>query len=175
MLSIRALAIPGVFAVSTAAHRDERGSFARLYCPDAFAKAGIDFTSTQINLSTNSRRHTLRGMHYQNAPHAEPKLVRVVRGAIFDVVADIRPQSPTYRTWLGATLSQENGEALFIPPGCAHGFITLADETDILYQMGRMFEPGHAAGFCYDDPAFAIQWPHAPVVMSDVDRNWPRF
>jgi dTDP-4-dehydrorhamnose 3,5-epimerase len=175
MLKFQALAIPGVFKVTTTMQRDERGGFARLYCPTAFADAGLAFTSTQINLSTNTRKHTLRGMHYQLPPYAEAKLVRVVRGAIWDVVADIRPSSPTYKSWLAVELTASNQEALFVPEGCAHGFISLDDGTDVLYQMSRPHVAGHACGFSYDDPAFAIAWPAAPVVISQADRNWPAF
>lgn len=175
MLSFRGLSIPGVFLVSAAAHRDSRGGFTRIYCPAAFAEAGIAFSSSQINLSSNHLKHTLRGMHFQRPPFAEAKIVRVVRGAVFDVVVDLRLDSPAYRTWIGAELSQENADALVIPEGCAHGFITLSDNTDVLYQMGREHVAGHAAGFRFDDPEFAIDWPAAPAVISAADRNWPSF
>ena len=174
-MRFEAAEIPGVYAIAAAPHEDERGFFARIYCPDEFAKAGIAFTSTQINLSRNARRHTLRGMHWQDAPYAEAKVVRCLSGAIWDVVADIRPESPTYCKWIARELSAERADALFIPEGCAHGFLTLTDNTDVMYQMGRMYEPGRARGFRYDDPAFAIAWPHPPAVTGKADEAWPAF
>lgn len=173
MLSFERTRLEGVLSVSAKGHEDERGGFMRLYCPTTFRVAGIDFISTQVNLSTNRRRHTLRGMHWQDAPYAEAKLVRVVTGAIYDVVADLRRDSPTFMQWQAFDLSAENGCALFVPEGCAHGFLTLRDETSVLYQMGREHVPGQARGFRYDDPAFAIHWPAAPEVISDADLSWP--
>lgn len=167
--------IPGVFSISATPHRDERGFFARLFCPDEFANAGVEFTSTQINLSRNTARHTLRGMHWQDAPYAEAKVVRCLCGVIYDVVADLRPQSPAYKKWIALELSAERGDALFIPEGCAHGFLTLTPDCDVMYQMGRMYEPGKARGFRYDDPAFGIAWPHAPDVIGAADLAWPAF
>ncbi|HVV92406.1 MAG TPA: dTDP-4-dehydrorhamnose 3,5-epimerase family protein [Hyphomicrobiales bacterium] len=168
-------AIPGVMVVEAAPHRDERGAFARVYCPDEFAAAGIAFASTQINLSANPILHTLRGMHLQPAPFAEAKLVRAVRGRAFDVALDLRPDSPTFRRWVAAELSAENMRALFLPEGIAHGFLTLEPGTDILYQMGRPYEPGHEAGVRWDDPAFAIAWPHKPAAIAPRDAAYPDF
>jgi dTDP-4-dehydrorhamnose 3,5-epimerase len=164
--------IPGVKRIVPAPHADARGMFARLYCPEEFSSAGIGFAPVQINLSRNTHVHTLRGMHYQVTPFAEAKVVRAVRGAIYDVVLDLRPDSPAFRRWTAATLSAESGDALYIPEGCAHGFLTLAADTDVLYQMGRAYVPGHAKGVRWDDPAFAIHWPAAPAVMDDKDRMW---
>lgn len=152
---------------------DQRGFFARIYCPEEFAAAGIAFSSTQINLSRNDRAHTLRGMHWQEAPHAEAKLVRVTAGAIHDVVIDLRPESPAFRRWQAFRLDAERANALFIPEGCAHGFLTLEDDTDVLYQMGRPYVGGQARGLRYDDPAFAIAWPAAPAVIAEADLAWP--
>lgn len=175
MLRFTETAIPGAFVVETGEHRDDRGAFSRLYCPKAFSDAGIVFNSTQINLSSNTHRHTLRGMHFQHEPYAEAKFVRVLAGVIFDAIADIRPDSPTYMTWQGFELSRANRKGLLVPAGCAHGFMTLGDDCDVLYQMDRLHEPGHAAGFRHDDPTFAITWPAEPAVMSDADRNWSDF
>lgn len=175
MLTFQTTSIEGLWLVASKPHTDERGAFMRLYCPKAFQEAGIDFTSTQVNLSTNPRRHTLRGMHWQDPPHAEAKLVRVVAGAAYDVVADLRPDSPSYLGWQAFELSAENGSALLIPEGCAHGFLTLCDNTSVLYQMGREHLPGQARGFCYNDPSFAIEWPGSPAVISDADLAWPFF
>lgn len=175
MLSFAPTNLAGVVQFQRHPPSDARGSFARLYCPAAFAEAGISFDAVQMNLSANHTAHTLRGMHYQDPPFAEPKVVQVVSGAIFDVIADIRPTSPTYMQWQGFELSRENGCGLFVPEGCAHGFLTLSDNTDVLYVMGRMYEPGHAAGFRYDDPAFAIDWRAQPQVIAPADLDWPAF
>lgn len=174
-MRFEAAEIAGVFYIAAAPHVDERGFFARIYCPEEFAKAGIDFASTQINLSRNAMKHTLRGMHWQDAPFAEAKVVRCLSGAIYDVVADIRPHSPTYRKWIARELSAARADALFVPEGCAHGFLTLAAGSDVMYQMGRMYEPGKARGFRYDDPAFSIEWPHAPALVGKADLAWPSF
>jgi dTDP-4-dehydrorhamnose 3,5-epimerase len=167
--------IPGVMVVEAAPRRDARGAFARIYCPEEFAAAGIAFTSTQINLSTNPARHTLRGMHFQRAPAAEAKLVRVVRGAAYDVALDLRPGSPTRLKWIAAELSADNLRALFLPEGIAHGFLTLEPDTDVLYQMGQPYQPGFEEGVRWNDPAFAIAWPHEPAVMSARDDAYADF
>jgi dTDP-4-dehydrorhamnose 3,5-epimerase len=173
MLSFERTRIAGVWRITTKAHEDDRGAFARLYCPVAFKEAGIAFTSAQINLSTNDKRHTLRGMHWQNAPNAEAKLVRVISGSIYDVVADLRVDSATRGAWEGFELSASDRTALFIPEGCAHGFLTLEDDTAILYQMGRNYVPNQAKGFRFDDPAFSITWPAMPRVIAEGDLAWP--
>ena len=167
-------ALPGVMRVTTTPHGDARGLFARLYCPEEFAAAGIDFTSTQVNLSTNADPLTLRGMHFQKPPHAEAKLVRVTRGRAFDVALDLRP-GPTQGRWIAEELSADALNALYLPEGIAHGFLTLEPDTHILYQMGRAYVPGHADGVRWDDPAFAIDWPAKPAILSDKDRAWPDF
>ena len=167
--------LPGVFHVLAAPIEDQRGHFARLYCPEEFAKAGIDFSLTQINLSRNPLKHTLRGMHWQDAPHGEAKFVRCVTGSIFDVVADIRRDSATFGKWIGQTLTAQQENALFVPEGFAHGFITLEEDCDVLYHMGTMYTPGQAKGFRYNDPAFTISWPHAPAMIGEADENWPDF
>ena len=165
--------LPGVIHVLAEPHSDKRGVFARLYCPEEFAEAGIEFSPTQVNLSRNISIHTLRGMHWQDAPFGESKLVRCTRGRMWDVVADIRPESPTRGQWIAVELDADKANALFIPEGCAHGFLTLEPATEIIYHMGRMYEPGKAKGFRYDDPAFAITWPHPPTVIGDADTKWP--
>jgi dTDP-4-dehydrorhamnose 3,5-epimerase len=167
--------LAGVFVVETDAHRDERGSFARIFCAEEFAAAGISFTTAQVNLSGNAKRHTLRGMHYQDPPYAEAKFVRAVRGRAFDVVIDLRTNSPTHRQWVGVTLDSRALNGVYVPEGCAHGFLTLEDDTDILYQMGRTFVDGHARGVRWNDPAFAIAWPAAPAVISPRDRQYPDY
>jgi dTDP-4-dehydrorhamnose 3,5-epimerase len=165
--------LPGVARVSLERFADSRGFFARLHCPDEFGAAGFPFAPVQTSLSRNDAAFTLRGLHFQAPPHDEAKLVRVVRGAAYDVVVDLRRDSPTYRRWIAATLSADNGEALLIAPGCAHGFLTLEDATDVLYQIDRLHVPGHARGLRYDDPAIAIAWPAAPRVIAPADLAWP--
>ncbi|MET0271928.1 MAG: dTDP-4-dehydrorhamnose 3,5-epimerase family protein [Phenylobacterium sp.] len=165
--------IAGVVVVDIDAHADERGAFARLHCPDEFAAAGHPFVPAQTSLSRNPAAGTLRGLHHQPAPHAETKLVRAVRGRIFDVALDLRPDSATWRQWTAAELSAENGRALLIPPGVAHGFLTLEPDTDVLYQISPRFEPGHEAGVRWNDPAFGIQWPTAPALLSPRDASYP--
>lgn len=167
--------IEGVVIVDLDVVADERGSFSRLHCPQEFAAAGHPFTPLQTSLSRNAKAHTLRGMHYEAAPHAEAKLVRATRGAIFDVAVDLRADSPTYLQWTGTELSAANGRALLIGKGMAHGFITLEDDTDVLYQIDRMFEPGHGRGVRWDDPAFAIEWPGPPLVISERDASYPDY
>jgi dTDP-4-dehydrorhamnose 3,5-epimerase len=168
-------AIPGVVAVDVEPREDERGAFARLQCPDEFAAAGHPFVPAQTSLSRNPGAGTLRGMHYQPEPHAETKLVRVVRGRMFDVAVDLRPASPTYRRWVSAELSADNARALLVPRGVAHGFLTLEADTDVLYQIGPAFQPGHEAGVRWDDPAFAIAWPARPALISPRDATYPDF
>jgi dTDP-4-dehydrorhamnose 3,5-epimerase len=155
--------------------RDERGSFARIFCAEEFAKAGIAFTTAQVNLSGNVKRHTLRGMHYQDPPHAEAKFVRAVRGCAYDVVIDLRQDNATYRRWISVELDAHRMNGVFVPEGCAHGFLTLENDTDILYQMGRPVVDSHAKGVRWNDPAFAIDWPATPAVISPRDRDYPDY
>lgn len=167
--------IDGVYTVDLDPRGDARGFFARTYCRRAFADAGIALDVVQSNLSSNTHRGTLRGMHFQAAPKPDPKLVRCVRGAIFDVAVDLRPESSSFRKWFASELSARNGRAMFVPAGCAHGFLTLEDESDVLYLMGEAYEPSLARGVRWDDPAFAIAWPSIPAVMSPRDRAYPDF
>ena len=167
--------IAGVVRIEAEPHVDDRGLFARLYCPEEFAAAGIDFAPAQTSLSRNPKAGTLRGMHFQAAPHAEAKLVRVTRGRVFDVAVDLRPDSPTYRKWTGAELSAENLVGLYIGEGIAHGFLTLEPDTDVVYQIAPAYRPGHDAGVRWDDPAFGIAWPMAPVLISARDAGYPDF
>jgi dTDP-4-dehydrorhamnose 3,5-epimerase len=165
--------ISGVIEIAAEPRADARGFFARIYCPQEFAAAGISFTSTQINLSRNDRLHTLRGMHWQDPPYAEAKLVRVTRGAIHDVVIDLRRESPTFRRWIARRLDANSANALFIPEGCAHGFLTHEPDTDVLYQMSRPYVGRQARGLRYDDPGFAISWPAVPDMIGEADLAWP--
>lgn len=168
-------AIGGVMLVDLEPASDARGFFARLHCPDEFAAAGLPFEPVQTSLSRNDAAFTLRGLHYEPARHAERKLVRVTRGRVFDVAVDLRPESPTYCRWIGYELSAENGRALFIPEGFAHGFLTLEPETDVLYQISPRFEPGHGQGVRWDDPAFEIRWPARPAVISERDAAYSDY
>lgn len=167
--------VAGVLRVGLDLAVDDRGAFARLHCPEEFAAAGAPFAPAQTSLSRNTAAFTLRGMHYQPAPHGESKLVRVVRGRIFDVALDLRRDSPTYRSWTGLELDAEAGEALFIPEGVAHGFLTLEPQTDVLYQIAPMFVAGHGVGVRWDDPAFGIDWPAQPQVISERDATYPDY
>lgn len=174
-MRIRETRVAGVHVIEAEPAEDERGAFARLYCPDEFAAAGLAFAPVQVNLSRNWAGLTLRGMHYQDPPRAEAKLVHVTRGAVFDVAVDLRRDSPTFRCWVGLRLDALGMVALFVPEGCAHGFLTLEPGTDVLYHMGRKFEPGWGRGVRWDDPAFAIDWPAHPEVISDRDAGYPDF
>jgi dTDP-4-dehydrorhamnose 3,5-epimerase len=172
---LTAAPIAGVVTVEIERHRDARGHFARCWCAEAFAAAGIAFLPVQSNLSHTRRRGTLRGLHFQAPPHAEAKLVRCVRGSVFDVVVDLRPESPTHAAWYGVELSRANGRALFIPEGCAHGFQTLSPGTELLYLMGAAYAPAAARGVRWNDPAFAIDWPMPPQRLSARDAAYPDY
>ncbi len=167
--------IIGVSIIDTQWQRDERGGFMRSYCERELAAAGIAFHTVQTNLSQNLKRGTLRGMHYQDISAPEPKIVRCIRGAIYDVALDVRDGSPTFGKWESAELSAQNGRALYIDAGIAHGFISLSDDTELLYHMGGFFEPDAGRTVRWNDPAFAIQWPTPPAVISPRDANAPDF
>lgn len=166
-------AIPGAVVVDAERHEDERGFFGRTWCTREFAAAGLASSLVQCSLSWNARKHTLRGMHWQAAPYEEAKLVRCTRGAILDVVVDLRPGSPAFLRHVAVRLDQENRRALLVPPGAAHGFLTLEDDTEVFYQMSEFHVPEAARGARWDDPAFGIPWPAAPAVISDRDRSYP--
>ncbi|MCX8252500.1 dTDP-4-dehydrorhamnose 3,5-epimerase [Beijerinckiaceae bacterium RH AL1] len=165
--------IAGVWRVGLSPHIDERGFFARTFCSDEFAAHGLPAHFEQSSLSRNTAAGTLRGMHYQAAPHAEAKFVRCVRGSIFDVAVDLRPDSPTRGRWVGETLSAENGLGLYLAPGLAHGFQTLEDDSDVLYQITPAFRAGHGAGVRWNDPAFGITWPLPAQHLSERDATYP--
>ena len=167
--------LPRVFLVDLDRVEDDRGFFARSFCAEEFRREGLDPTLSQCNVSYNHHRGTLRGMHLQIAPDAEAKLVRVTRGAIFDVALDLRPDSPRFREWVGFRLDAENHRALYLPEGVAHGFLTLEDDSEVFYQMSHPHAPTSARGFRHDDPAFGIDWPEPVVHISDRDRSHPFF
>jgi dTDP-4-dehydrorhamnose 3,5-epimerase len=154
---------------------DERGFFARTFCEEEFATHGLKSRFVQCNLSFNAKRGTLRGMHYQESPYEEAKLVRCTRGAIFDVIIDIRKASPTYRQWMDVELTADNCRMLYVPEGFAHGFQTLQHESEVFYQMSRMYRPEAARGIRWNDPAFAIRWPLSDPVVSARDAGYRDF
>lgn len=156
-------------------HADERGFFARTWCRHEFEEHGLDPAVVQCNLSHNPRRGTLRGLHWQTPPHAEVKLVRCSRGAIWDVMVDLRPDSATYTRHFGAELTEENGRALYIPEGFAHGFVTLVDDSDVVYQMSALYEPSAGRGARWNDPAFGITWPVREPILHPRDASYPDF
>lgn len=154
---------------------DERGYFARIWCARELKDMGLNGRLAQSSISYNKRKGTLRGMHFQAWPHHEAKLVRCTRGAIFDVIVDLRPESPTFKQWIGMELSEDNHKMLYVPEDCAHGFQTLRDETEVTYYVSEFYEPGAERGFRYDDPAFGISWPYEVVVVSAKDQQWSEF
>jgi len=169
------LEIPGVFLVEPELHKDTRGFFARTWCEQEFKAHGLNPGLAQCSVSFNAKRGTLRGMHYQVAPHEETKFVRCTHGAIFDVALDLRPGSPQFRQHLGVELTAENRKMLYVPEGVAHGFVTLADGSEVFYQMSEVWSPEHARGVRWNDPAFKIQWPLKPAVIAERDANYPDF
>lgn len=167
--------LAGAYLIEPEPVPDERGFFARTWCRNEFAENGLNPDLLQCNISYNKTRGTLRGMHYQQAPHAEAKLVRCTQGGIYDVIIDLRPDSGTFTRWFGAELTAENRNALYVPEGFAHGFITLRDDTEVLYQMTEFFHAECAAGVRWDDPVFSIQWPAEVKVISERDKSYRNF
>jgi dTDP-4-dehydrorhamnose 3,5-epimerase len=167
--------LAGVFEIGIEPRCDERGFFARSWCRQEFESNGLNSKLAQCSLSFNARKGTLRGIHYQATPYPETKIVRCTRGAIYDVVVDLRPQSPTYKQWIGATLTAENRLMLYVPEECGHGFLTLADETEVFYQISEVYHPELARGVRWNDLAFDITWPGPAEQMSDRDRTYPDF
>ena len=155
--------------------RDSRGFFARTFCVEEFAARGLETSYPQHSISFSERKGTLRGMHFQREPHSEVKLVRCIKGAIWDVIIDIRPNSPTYRRWQGFELSESNGTQLYIPKGFAHGFQTLSANVEVNYLLSEPYTATAAFGIRYDDPIFAIPWPLPVERISDKDARWPNF
>ena len=170
--------LDGAYLVEQQRHADERGFFARTWAVEELEARGLDTRVAHMNTSFNARAGTLRGLHLQAPPHAEAKLVRATRGAIFDVAVDLRRDSPSYLRWHGVELDADGGLAFFIPAGCAHGFATLSDASEVLYVMSVAYAPESAGGVRWDDPAFGIEWPPAPAggwTMTERDRTWPDF
>lgn len=167
--------LSGAYQIDLDRQADSRGFFARTFCEREFAEHGLPLRYPQSNASFNEKAGTLRGMHYQAAPHREAKLVRCTRGAVYDVIIDLRVDSPTRFEWVGVELSADNGTALFVPVGFAHGFITLSDASEVSYQMSEFYQPGAARGVRWNDPRFAIRWPRQPSVLSERDGTFADF
>lgn len=168
--------LAGVYIVEPEQLADERGFFARTWCKQEFASHGLNSELVQCSISFNNVGGTLRGMHYQQAPYAEDKLVRCTMGAIYDVALDLRKESPTYKQWVGVELSSDNRRMLYIPVGVAHGFQTLVDSTEVFYQMSQFYRAGSGAGVRWNDPAFGIEWPDVTArILSERDSLYPDF
>jgi len=167
--------LPGAFVIELQKHEDERGFYARSWCQKEFEAHGLNLRMVQCNVSFNKVKGTVRGLHYQVPPCVEAKLVRCTRGAIYDVIVDLRHESSTYKQHFSEVLSSNNYKALFIPEGFAHGFQTLEDNSEVFYQMSEFYSPEHQRGLRYNDPAFEISWPIEATVISDRDRNYENF
>jgi dTDP-4-dehydrorhamnose 3,5-epimerase len=167
--------IAGVFEVCLEPRTDDRGFFARAWCQKEFEARGLNSKVVQCNISRNTRKGTLRGMHYQAHPFSETKVVRCTRGAVYDVVLDLRPESKTFKQWVSVVLTEESGNMVYIPDGCAHGFLSLKDGSDVFYQMSEFYNPEAARGVRWDDDAFGIVWPEKVEVISERDRTYPDF
>lgn len=165
----------GAYTIELDKRGDDRGFFARLFCQKEFAAAGVPMTAVQINNSLSAKAGTLRGMHYQLPPAAEIKVVRCIRGALYDAIIDIRPDSPTFGKWFGVELTAENRLMLMVPRGFAHGFLTLTDDTEAFYLVSEYYGPEQERGIRFDDPRFGIAWPSTPVEVSAKDQTWPDF
>ncbi len=174
-MRFESLAIDGAALVRIEPHPDPRGFFARTFCVDEFAGAGVPTAVVQASVSFNERAGTVRGMHFQWPPSREGKLVRCLRGRLYDVLLDLRPQSPSYLQHVGVTLDEDNRDAVFIPPGIAHGFQTLLQRTEVWYQMTDRYAPALAAGVRWNDPAFSIRWPMPQSMISERDARYPDF
>jgi dTDP-4-dehydrorhamnose 3,5-epimerase len=172
-MRFEALPIPGAFRIEPEPIEDERGLFARVWCEAEFARAGIPMRSLQENVGFSPRRGTLRGLHFQVAPDLEAKLVRCTRGAVYDVIVDLRPDSAAYRRWQATELTAESRRSVYVPPLCAHGYLTLSDDAEVLYAASVPYSAPSARGVRWDDPHLAIDWPAPVVIVSHRDRTWP--
>ncbi|MEL7129807.1 MAG: dTDP-4-dehydrorhamnose 3,5-epimerase [Pseudomonadota bacterium] len=165
--------LAGAFIVDQEPRSDDRGYFARAYCRDEFLAVGADYTFVQANMSGNVNAGTLRGLHYQDETAPEAKLFRCIRGAVFDVIVDMRKGSPTYLNWFGIKLTADNKKAMLVPPLCAHAYLSLTDDTEVFYQASHIYVPGTERGVRWDDPAIGIDWPAPVTDVSQKDRDWP--
>jgi len=171
----REIFLQGVFVIDVEPVADERGLFARSWCKREFRQHGLPDEFVQCNISVNHKKGTLRGMHFQEAPYGEAKLVRCTKGAIYDVVVDLRPESNTLFKWYAIELNENNRKALFIPDGFAHGFQTLTDNAEVFYQMSEFYHPEHARGVRWNDPVFGIEWPEDTRTISEKDQGYPEY
>lgn len=167
--------LPGVFEISLEPMTDERGFFARSWCHREFEQHGLNPVIAQCNVSFNEKKGTLRGVHFQAEPYPEDKIVRCTRGAIYDVVVDLRPESPTFKSWIGVFLTAANRQMVYVPRGCGHGLLTLEDQSEVHYQMSEFYHADLSRGVRWNDSAFQIEWPNQPRVMSERDRSYPDF
>jgi dTDP-4-dehydrorhamnose 3,5-epimerase len=167
--------IEGALLVTMEPFRDDRGWFARAWCEEEFRDQGIEMRAVQTNVSHNVRRGTIRGLHWQVEPHLEAKLLRCTAGAVYDVIADVRPTSPTFGSWQGFELAAGSEQLVFVPEGCAHGYQALQDGSEVTYSVSTPYAPGTERGVRWDDPSFDIRWPIADVIVSDKDASWPDF
>ena len=175
-MKLVATPVAGAYLVELTPRGDDRGFFARAWCRDELAAEGLNGSFVQCNDSHSRRKGTLRGLHWQAAPHGEVKLIRCVRGAIFDVLVDVRPESPSYLRWFGAELTAENRTMMYVPEGCAHGYLTLADDTEVMYPVTCAYRPDAERGARWNDPAFGIAWPEVgPLTLSPKDEAWPDY
>ncbi len=174
-MNFTASRIPGAWIIDIAAIHDPRGFFAMTWLPGEFRKHRIEPALAQCNLAFNHKRGTLRGMHFQAAPHAQAKIIRCTRGGLLDVIVDLRPESPAYRQWDAVELTAENHRMLYMPEGVAHGYLTLTDGAEAYYHASTPWQPSAESGVRWNDPAFAIAWPFAPVMISDKDAAWPDY
>jgi dTDP-4-dehydrorhamnose 3,5-epimerase len=165
--------ITGAWVIDPAFHEDDRGRFFRAWCSREFEESGISFMPVQANMGFSLRKGTVRGMHFQAEPAPEAKLVRCTKGSIFDVLVDLRPNSPSYCKWFGVELNAENGRMLYVPENCAHGYQTLEDRTEMYYMASQYYVPNAVRGARFDDPSFLIQWPLSVTCVSEQDRSWP--
>ncbi len=168
-------ALKGAYVIEIEKREDHRGFFARAWCKKEFEAHSLNTDLVQINVGYSKKRGTLRGMHFQTKPYEECKLVRCTTGAVVDVIIDLRPESPTYKKWIGVELTAENRTMLYVPEGFAHGYQTLVDHTEVVYHTSQLYAPEHATGVRYDDPAFGIVWPLPVEAISDADKSWPLY
>jgi dTDP-4-dehydrorhamnose 3,5-epimerase len=167
--------LAGAYVMEPRKIEDDRGFFGRILCRDEFRQHGLRLDVPQTNVARTRRRGTMRGLHFQEAPHAEIKIVRCTRGAVYDVIVDLRPESPTFTRWFGVELTEDNFKALYVPEGFAHGYLTLVDDSEVYYHTSEVYHPESATGVRYDDPEFGIVWPIAVEIVSRQDSEWPDF
>jgi dTDP-4-dehydrorhamnose 3,5-epimerase len=167
--------IPGAYVIDVERREDHRGFFARTWCKKEFEVYGLVTSFVQANIGFSHQQGTLRGMHFQSSPYQEVKLVRCTMGRIVDIIVDLRPTSPTHTQWVSMELTANNRTMLYVPEGCAHGYQSLEDNTEVVYDTSQFYAPQHATGVLYNDPAFGITWPLPIAVISEADRNWLRY